>query len=129
MGQHPPLDAPVDDIKEGIDHRSHLQLGPNPTLTLVANSKMGAMNLFTPALEEQRNRVNASTETTTSVGESSWSEFATSVNTPVTSRQVTPYSCDGHQCQIGLPFLCGRNRHKINACPIHHTVAKRLKPI
>jgi hypothetical protein len=31
---------------------------------------MGAMNLFTPASEEQRNRVNAYTETTTSVGES-----------------------------------------------------------
>src|SRR5215470_17007677 len=31
MGQHPPLDAPVDDIKEGIDHRSHLQLAGAPT--------------------------------------------------------------------------------------------------
>jgi hypothetical protein len=40
------------------------------SLTLVANSKMGAMNLFTPASEEQRNRVNACTETPTSVGES-----------------------------------------------------------
>jgi len=41
-----------------------------PTLTLVANSKMGAMNLFTPASEEQRNRVNAYAETPTSVDES-----------------------------------------------------------
>jgi hypothetical protein len=39
-------------------------------LTLVANSKMGAMNLFTPASEEQRNRVNAYAETPTSVDES-----------------------------------------------------------
>ena len=80
-------------------------LGPKPTLTLVANSKVSAMNLFTPASEGQRNRVNAYAETPTSVGESSWSEFATSVNTRVTNRKVTWHGCNWHQCQIGFPIL------------------------
>jgi hypothetical protein len=41
-----------------------------PTLTLVANSKMGAMILFTPASEDQRHKVDSCAETTTSVGKS-----------------------------------------------------------
>src|SRR5262245_13738022 len=31
MGEHAPCDAPVDNIKNGIDHRSHLQLAMAPT--------------------------------------------------------------------------------------------------
>ena len=26
MGEHPPFNAPIDDIKERIDHRAHIQL-------------------------------------------------------------------------------------------------------
>jgi hypothetical protein len=50
--------------------RKTLLQGPNPTLTLVANSKMGAMILFTPASEDQRHKVDSCAETTTSVGKS-----------------------------------------------------------
>src|SRR5262245_24557718 len=75
-----PIASGVLPSSQNLPANSTTNSPPVSTLTLVANSKMGAMNLFTPALEEQRNRVNASTETTTSVGESSWSEFATSVN-------------------------------------------------
>ena len=31
MGEHAPFDAPIDDIKNGIDHRPHLQLAVAPT--------------------------------------------------------------------------------------------------
>ena len=31
MRKHPPFDAPVDDIKNGIDHRPHIQLAVAPT--------------------------------------------------------------------------------------------------
>ncbi len=31
MREHPPFDAPVDDIKNGIDHRPHIQLAVAPT--------------------------------------------------------------------------------------------------
>jgi hypothetical protein len=39
-------------------------------LTLVANSKMDEMILFTPAAGDQRNRVDSWAQTPTSVGES-----------------------------------------------------------
>ena len=45
-------------------------IGVNPTLTLVANSKMGEMILCIPASEAQRNMVDPWVETPTSVGES-----------------------------------------------------------
>jgi hypothetical protein len=31
MGEHAPFDAPVDDIKNGIDHCSHIQRAVAPT--------------------------------------------------------------------------------------------------
>jgi hypothetical protein len=31
MGEHTPCDAPVDDIKHGIDHRPHIELAVAPT--------------------------------------------------------------------------------------------------
>ena len=31
MGEHTPFDAPIDDIKDGIDHRPHLQHAVPPT--------------------------------------------------------------------------------------------------
>jgi len=31
MGEHAPFDAPVDDIKYGIDHRSHIKRAGTPT--------------------------------------------------------------------------------------------------
>jgi len=31
MGEHPPFDAPVNDIKNGIDHRPHIQRAVAPT--------------------------------------------------------------------------------------------------
>jgi hypothetical protein len=46
------------------------EVGPNPTLILVANAKMGEMILFTPASEAQRHRVDSWVETPTSVGKS-----------------------------------------------------------
>jgi hypothetical protein len=46
------------------------ELGLIPTLILVANSKMGEMILFTPASEDQRNRVDSCAETPSSVDES-----------------------------------------------------------
>jgi hypothetical protein len=55
-------------------------------------------------------------------------EFATSVNTRVTSRKLTRHGCERHQYQIGSPILCDRKHNKINAQRIHHTVSKRLEP-
>jgi hypothetical protein len=52
-----------------------------------------------------------------------------SPNTHDTSRQVTLWSCDRHQCQIGFPTLCGCKCRKINTRHISYTVPKRLKPI
>ena len=31
MGEHPPFDAPIDNIEEGIDHRAYIQLAMAPT--------------------------------------------------------------------------------------------------
>jgi hypothetical protein len=47
-------------------------------------------------------------------------------NTRVTSRKLTRRDYDRHQCQIGFPIICGRNRHKINTQYLRHIVSKRL---
>ena len=47
-------------------------------------------------------------------------------NTRDTSRQVTLWSCDRHQCQRGFPTLCGCKCRKINTRHISYTVPKRL---
>src|SRR4029450_10361919 len=31
MGEHPPFDAPINDIEDGIDHRPHIELAGAPT--------------------------------------------------------------------------------------------------
>jgi hypothetical protein len=58
--------------------------GPNPTLTLVANSKMGEMILFTPASEDQRYKVDSCAETPTSVDESRLEQIRHHVNIATT---------------------------------------------
>jgi hypothetical protein len=90
---------------------------------------MGEMILFALASEDQRNGGDAWVETPTSVGKKGWSEFATSINTHVTSRKLTRRGCDQHQCQIGFPILCSCKHHKINTQNSHHIVPHRLEPI
>jgi hypothetical protein len=31
VGQHPPLDAPLDDREDGMDHRPHIEVAVAPT--------------------------------------------------------------------------------------------------
>src|SRR5215475_4631864 len=61
-----------------------LVVGPNPTLILVANSKMSAMILCTLTSEGQRNRAHSCAERWPPLVKVGWSEFATSVNLGMT---------------------------------------------